>query len=127
MKMKFSIEGDDLIKNAFDESIKLADGEASELMLDSMKRMQLNSFKRAPVKTGFLSSNLLAEENVRNYSNKNYRSIRLIDGTEYTLVQEFTNRRKPAFIRTSIREEYPKLGRELSAWAREVARRFGSR
>lgn len=81
---------------------------------NSMKRIQSSAFKRGPVLTGYLTSNLLATENRESTVSSSSIEYRLLDGTEYTLIQEYTNPRKPDFIRSSVVEEGPKLMNDIN-------------
>lgn len=93
-----------------------------EIVETSMKRIQFNSFKRAPVLTGLLSSTLIAEENVGTYVDKDLIVAELIESIPYATIQEFTNPTKPAFIRTSTSEEIPPLMRDFQAWGKMLER-----
>src|SRR5699024_1051413 len=85
----------------------------------SMKRIQMGAFQKGPVLTGFLTSNLLADENRRRTAGFKKGSWDLIDGTDYTLVQEYEHRTKSAFIRRSVWDEEPKFVKAIEKLARD--------
>lgn len=93
-------------------------GEFDKLAENAMKRIQLSAYKRAPEDTGFLKSNLLADENRRRTAGVKSGGWDLIDGTEYTIVQEYEHRSQSAFIRNSVWEERPKFKREVENLAK---------
>ena len=117
-KVKFRIEGNQQIAKKLATKANARD-EVEDITENSMKRIQSSAFKRAPVLTGYLSSNLAAPENRINVStDKQIRQL-LMDGTEYTLVQEFEHASKSAFIRNSVREERDKYIGDLRKWAKK--------
>lgn len=85
----------------------------------SMKRIQMGAFRRGPVDTGFLTSNLAADENRKRTEGTDTGSWDLVDGTEYTIRQEFEHRSKKAFIRDSVIEEKPKFEKAVDNLARD--------
>lgn len=110
------IEGLLDVKKSFAELA--GESESIEKMVsESMQRIQLGSFKRAPYLTGLLSSSLMAPENVVKQNDGKTIAEELIESIPYATIQEFTNRRKPAFIRTSTSEEFPVVMRSFKQWA----------
>lgn len=93
--------------------------EFDKLAENAMKRIQLGAFKRAPEDTGFLKSNLIADENRMRPPDVKSGVFDLIDGTEYTIVQEYEHRSNSAFIRDSVWEEEPKFVREVEKLAKD--------
>lgn len=85
-----------------------------------MKRIQSGAFRRGPVLTGFLTSNLIADENRKRTQGMDKGSWDLMDGTDYTLVQEYTHRSKSGFIRDSVNEEKPKFRNEIEKLAKDA-------
>lgn len=103
-----------------------AQKEVIPIIENSYKRYQLGAYKRAPEKTGRLKSTLMDDRyTTKEYSDGSYSitqrqgtydySSKEMDGAYYLLKQEFTNPRKSRFVRDSIIEEQPKVGRELSS------------
>jgi len=90
-----------------------------ELAENTMKKIQLDSFRKAPVLTGFLSSNLVANENRKRTDGVPLGSWDLIDGTDYTLVQEFEHMSKSGFIRTSVWDAEPRFKKEVKKLAKK--------
>jgi|SRR5690625_4424477 len=90
-----------------------------DLAENSMKRIQMGSFNKAPELTGFLKSNLVAEENRKRTEGIPSGSWDLIDGTDYTLVQEFEHRSKKAFIRRSVWDEEPRFKKDVKKLAKD--------
>lgn len=92
------------------------------ILENSYRRYQFEAFKKAPVDTGRLSSNLVDDRfTEKKYKDGSY-SISQRQGTYsdgehygayYLLKQEYTNKNKSRFVRNSINSEYPKLMRDL--------------
>lgn len=80
---------------------------------NSMRRIQHSSFQKAPVDTGFLTSNLVADENRVRTPGIKSGSFDLLDGTEYTLVQEYEHKSQSSFLRDSVWDEQPKYERDI--------------
>lgn len=80
---------------------------------NSMRRIQHSSFQKAPVDTGFLTSNLVADENRVRTPGIKSGSFDLLDGTEYTLVQEYEHKSQSSFLRDSVWDEQPKYKRDI--------------
>lgn len=120
--MTINISGAKKIERYFEELAK-GDGSIERMLDDSMGRIQLGAFKKAPVLTGLLSSSLVATENVRKNSSKTEIVVELIESIPYATRQEFENRRKPAFIRTSTDEEFPTITRSFEQWAKSLGGR----
>ena len=113
MKAKFTVKGVDKVTKDFRNLAK--QDKFDELTDKYMRRIQVTAHSYAPEKTGNLKRNLISKNNVK----KEDKGIRvLIDGTDYTLVQEYTNPRLPAFIRKSIWEHGPEYRREVEALAK---------
>lgn len=109
----FTVKYADEVAGKLEDKANVMD-DLNPIIENSMKRIQSSAFKRGPVLTGFLTSNLLANENREGSVSSSSVEYRLIDGTDYTLVQEYTNPRKPDFLRSSVTEEGPKLKRDLN-------------
>lgn len=113
MKAKFTVKGVDKVTKDFRNLAK--QDKFDDLTDKYMRRIQETAHIYAPEKTGNLKRNLISKKNVK----KEEKGIRvLIDGTDYTLVQEYTNPRLPAFIRKSIWEHGPKYRNEVEALAK---------
>lgn len=95
------------------------DDEFDKLAEHSMKRIQSSAFQKGPVDTGFLTSNLAADENRVRTSGVPTGSWDLVDGTEYTIRQEFEHASKSGFIRDSVIEEEPKFKEAVEKLAKE--------
>ena len=117
-KVKFQIKGNQQIAKKLATKAN-ARQEVEDITENSMKRIQMGAFKKAPVLTGFLSSNMAAPENRINASTSKQIQQQLIDNTDYTLVQEFEHASKSAFIRNSVREERDKYIGDLRKWAKK--------
>lgn len=121
--IKSSFKGHLDISKAFS---KLADPskDIGGLLDNSMKRAQVDAFKRAPVLTGLLSSSLVAPENVRRSDGKAFVERKLVESISYATFQEFNNPRKPGFIRGATQSEYPRIVRDFETWARNLESRY---
>lgn len=115
LKLDIKVDGMSNLMKAFDNLTGEHD-KMEEIVTTSLKRIQFGSFRKAPVKTGLLSSSLMAEENVRTFIDKDNIVAELVESIPYATIQEFTNPTKPAFIRTSVSEEVPPLMRDFNAW-----------
>lgn len=89
---------------------------------NSYKRYQLEAFKRAPVKYGYLSSALVDDKFTKREVTDNKMVITQREGVDYMIYQEFNNPNgKQRFIRDTILLEKPKLKRDVeSAVRREI-------
>lgn len=87
---------------------------------NSYKRYQLNAFKRAPVKDGYLSSALVDEHFTTITVDEGDLSIVQREGVYYMIYQEFNNPNgKTRFIRDSVIEEAPRLSNDIKRVVRE--------
>lgn len=120
--INIKVEGQKAFEKAVADLVKGADSEVERLVGDSMKRIQLGAFKKAPVLTGLLSSTLVASENVTINRDRNEVVAELVASIPYIVRQEFENRTKPAFIRTSTVEEYPVVMRSFEQWAKGLGK-----
>lgn len=116
--MVTEVKGINEVKSAFRKK-GLSYDKLDDISENSMKRIQLSAFKKGPVLTGYLTSNMVADENRRKISTSDKVEYQLIDGTKYTLVQEFGHRYKSDFIRSSVETERPKFYRAVEKWAKE--------
>lgn len=118
MSARFTITGDDVV---IKELLKRANGAKffDKIAEQSMRNIQQDAFNRAPVDTGFLQENLLTDDNRVRTPDTELGSFDLIDGTEYTLVQEYEHRNKSAFIRNSVAVEEPEFHREVERLAKD--------
>jgi|SRR5699024_5485089 len=117
MRAKISVIGVERTARNLRKLSKM-DDDFDKLAEHSMKRVQSGAFKRGPVDTGFLTSNLAADENRVRTNGVAKGSWDLIDGTDYTLVQEYEHRSKSGFIRDSVNEEEPKFKRAVDKLAK---------
>lgn len=92
------------------------------ILENSYKRYQLSAFKKAPVLTGRLASNLVDDRfTEKDYKDGSYeiqqRQGTYTDGEHYgayyLLYQNATNRRKSRFVNDSLNQEAPSLAREI--------------
>lgn len=86
-------------KGFADDADKIAEG--------SMRRIGADAANRAPVDTGLLQSTMTSE--IRR-SNSATRGVwDLLQGTDYTLVQEYEHVTQGAFIRNAVWAEEPRF------------------
>lgn len=90
---------------------------------NSYKRYQLNAFKRAPVKYGYLSSALVDDRFTTINVTEGDIKITQREGVDYMIYQEIHNPNgKERFIRNSIIEEAPRLSNDIQRTFKEVIR-----
>ena len=88
----------------------------------SMKEIQSMSNLLGPVDTGNLTENLAADRNRIRTPGRPLGSYDLLDGTEYTFVQEFEHRSMSHFIRNSVHYERPEFEKKIAEWAKGKGR-----
>jgi len=118
VKPRIKVIGADATAKKLIERANMSD-EFDEATENSMKRVQLGAFHKAPELTGFLKSNLVADENRKRTEGVPKGSWDLVDGTDYTLIQEFEHRNKAAFIRRSVWDEEPKFRKDVENLAKK--------
>lgn len=119
MRPRIDVIGVDNVQGKF-RKLASREDDFDALAENSMKRVQSGAFRRGPVLTGFLTSNLIADENRGRTEGVGKGSWDLVDGTDYTLVQEYTHRYKSGFIRDSVNEEKPKFHKEVDKLAKDA-------
>lgn len=119
MRPRIDVIGVDNVQSKF-RKLASREDDFDALAENSMKRIQSGAFRRGPVLTGFLTSNLIADENRKRTQGMDKGSWDLMDGTDYTLVQEYTHRSKSGFIRDSVNEEKPKFRNEIEKLAKDA-------
>lgn len=91
---------------------------ADRVARESIYEIGLDAQRHAPVDTGLLSSTMTSQ--IERSSKAPSGVWDLLQGTEYTLVQEFEHSTKSAFIRNAVWKEGPKFKKSLE---REMKRR----
>lgn len=114
-KLMFAI-GIPVVASKLDKMGKNAEKDLDGLVENAMKRIQMSAFSKGPVLTGFLTSNLVADENRVRTPGKPWASFDLMDGTDYTFIQEYTHASMSGFIKRSIIEEEGQLPKDIKAF-----------
>lgn len=113
MKFTYTMKGiDETIRN------KLRDPKVQEeldrVIMTTMQNFAQQAASRAPVDTGRLRNSLLA------YT---YRHAlldwRTLEGTDYTMIQEYEHKSKSGFVRNSFTEQFMQMEKDLQHWVRE--------
>jgi len=95
-----------------------AEEDADKLAEGSLRRIGTDAANRAPVDTGHLRNTMTSGIERSVSAQKGVWD--LIDGTDYTMVQEYEHRSKSGFIVNSVRAETPR-------YAQVVEERFKKR